>query len=68
MPPLSRQDKLLKLQKVANLTSSLVALLSGLPSLLLYKWLSCAEISKLLTSGDAPFDIDCLRASLRVYS
>jgi hypothetical protein len=59
MPHLSTQDRALKQQKVSNLASSLVALLSCLPSLLLYKWLSCAEMNELLTSSN----IDCLRAS-----
>jgi hypothetical protein len=60
MLELSCQEQLLKLQKVSNLASSLVALLSGLPSPLLYKWLSCAEISKFLSSGNIPLGIDCL--------
>jgi hypothetical protein len=53
----------LKQQKVSALASSLLALLSGLPSMLLYKWLSCVEMSKLLTSANVPLDINYLRAS-----
>ena len=61
MPRLSAQDTALKQQKVSNLASSLVALLSCLPSLLLYKWLSCAEMNELLTSSNINC-LDCLRA------
>jgi hypothetical protein len=62
MPQLSRQDKVLQLKKVSNVATSLVALLSGLPPRLLYKWLSCAELNQLLT-GKIPLGIDYLRAS-----
>jgi hypothetical protein len=59
MPQLScHQERVFKLQKVSNLASSLVVLLSGLPPSLRYKWLSCGEINELLT-----FDLECLRAS-----
>jgi hypothetical protein len=63
MTQLSCQERSLKIQKVNNLVSSLAVLLSYLPSILLYKWLSCAEISELLTSEKIPLDIDLVWTS-----
>jgi hypothetical protein len=65
MTQLSYQERPLKIQKVNSLvaSSSLVALLLCLPSMLLYKLLSCAEISELLTFGNIPLDINSIRAS-----
>jgi hypothetical protein len=63
MPQLIWNERVLKLQKVSNVASSLVALLSCLPPTLLCKWLSCAEMNELLTYGNMSLGLDCLRAS-----
>jgi hypothetical protein len=63
MAQLSWNERVLKLQKVSNVASSLVALLSCLPPTLLCKWLSCAEMNELLTYGNMSLGLDCLRAS-----
>ena len=56
MMQLSWNDRVLKLQKVSNVASSLVALLSCLPPTLLCKWLSCAEINELFSYGNVSFE------------
>jgi hypothetical protein len=64
MPRLSHQEQGFKLQKVSDLASSFVVLLSGLPPSLRYKWLSCAEMDHLFQDvGNTFLGIDSIRAS-----
>jgi hypothetical protein len=65
MPILSYQDKLVKQQKISNLASSVVALLSCSLFPLLNKRLSCVKMSELLTSTNTPLDIGCLQVSCK---